>query len=195
MSIAHLLEDFDAFLPGTPVSMTDLSVEEIRLEAFEKGYQAGWDDAVKAQQEDSRAISADLQQNLQDLSFTYAEARNAVIDSLAPLIRQMVKTVLPDLAKHALPLRVAEQVDDLVRTLGDHRIEIQCAPRDLPAICAVLDTSERANVSTVENNDLPQGQVRIRMGDSEREIDVPETLRSLGHLVDSFLQHEKKDTA
>ena len=54
MSIAHLLEDFGETHAHAPIAMDDVSLEDERLEAFEAGYQAGWDDAVKAQTEDAR---------------------------------------------------------------------------------------------------------------------------------------------
>ena len=39
MSVSHLLEDFGALTRGDMVEMTDVLLEEQRLEAFEKGYQ------------------------------------------------------------------------------------------------------------------------------------------------------------
>ena len=49
MSIAHLLDDVDAARDGHTVTLTDAALAEERLAAFESGYRAGWDDAVKAQ--------------------------------------------------------------------------------------------------------------------------------------------------
>ena len=50
MSIAHLLEDFTAQAEGAPMRLLDEeALEEERLAAFEKGYGAGWEDALQAQ--------------------------------------------------------------------------------------------------------------------------------------------------
>ena len=195
MSIAHLLEDFDDLIQGVPVSMTDISIEELRLEAFEKGYQAGWDDAVKSRHEDERTVSVELQQNLQDLTFTYEEARSAVVDSVAPLIRQMVETVLPELAKASLPFRIAEEVEVLAKSASEQPIEIHAFPGDVPAIGPMLDGSDFSRISVIGDDTLPEGQVRIVTGDTEREIDLPETLRNVGDIVASFFQTQKRDIA
>jgi len=64
MSIAHLLDDFAASGQSEQGLIQEVELEEERLASFEKGYQAGWDDAVKSQVADGRRITADLAQNL-----------------------------------------------------------------------------------------------------------------------------------
>jgi len=115
MSITHMLEDFGETRRGTPLSITELSLEEERLEAFERGYQAGWDDCAKSQAEESRQITADLAQNLQDLTFTYEEAYASVMQALHPLLEQMTAAVLPRLARDSLVPRLVETVHDIAR--------------------------------------------------------------------------------
>ena len=127
MSITHMLEDFGETRRGTPVSITELSLEEERLEAFERGYQAGWDDCAKSQMEESRRITADLAQNLQDLSFTYEEAYAAVMQALHPLLEQMIAAVLPRLARDSLVPRLVETVHDIAREHGHQAIGIAAA--------------------------------------------------------------------
>ena len=64
MTIAHLLEDFGmASIPepaalAAAAAVSEEVVEEQRLISFEKGYSAGWDDAVTAQDKDTQRISA-----------------------------------------------------------------------------------------------------------------------------------------
>ena len=50
-------------------------LEEAKLAAFEKGYTAGWEDAVAAQDDEVAELRADLGRNLQALSFSYHEAQ------------------------------------------------------------------------------------------------------------------------
>ena len=47
--------------------------------SYETGYSAGWDDAVRAETEAHKRISAEFARNLQDLGFTFHEARAHVI--------------------------------------------------------------------------------------------------------------------
>lgn len=195
MSIAHLLEDFSSYSDGEPITLTDVLLEEQRLEAFETGYQAGWEDAVKAQSDDSRHISADLAQNIQDLSFTYQEARSAVIESLAPLLTQMVETVLPKLAHQHLPDRVAEVVTALVAEQGKHEAVVQACAKDIPALEDLLSHDPEMDVTLDQDETLTEGQVRIKLGQTERELDLSAVLEGLEHAVSNFFNDEIKETA
>lgn len=195
MSIAHLLEDFSSYSDGEPITLTDVLLEEQRLEAFETGYQAGWEDAVKAQSDDSRHISADLAQNIQDLSFTYQEARSAVIESLAPLLTQMVETVLPKLAQQHLPDRVAEVVTALVAEQGKHEAVVQACAKDIPALEDLLSHDPEMDVTLDQDETLTEGQVRIKLGQTERELDLSAVLEGLEHAVSNFFNDEIKETA
>jgi len=195
MSISHLLEDFSSYSDGTPIALTDVLLEEQRLEAFETGYQAGWDDAVKAQSDDSRHISADLAQNIQDLSFTYQEARSAVIESLAPLLTQMVETVLPKLAHQHLPDRVAEVVKAMVIEQGKHNAVVHACAKDIPPLEDLLTHEPDMDVTLDEDDTLAEGQVRIKLGQTERELNLHAVIEGLEHAVSNFFNDEIKETA
>jgi len=195
MSISHLLDDFGPYLNGSPVSLTDVSLEEVRLEAFEKGYQAGWDDAVTAQKDDSRSVSVQLSQNLQDVSFSYEEARADVIASLAPLLRQMVETVLPRLAQDRLPDVIAEEIAQMIREGGDQPIELCAAPSDMTALETIGADTWSKRVRLVEDDGLVSGQVSIRLGQTEHEIDLNETLRKIDDAVTGFFEDNQKERA
>jgi len=195
MSIAHVLEDFGACARGNPVSLTDVSLEEQRLEAFEKGYQAGWDDSVKAAQEDSRHVSAALAQNLQDLSFTYQEAYTAVLDAFRPLLDDVIASVLPTLMRHSLGAQVAEALHDMARERGHQPIEIVTAPANVTAIETVLAREEDLDLTVSEEPTLTEGQVQIRFGQQEREIDLQGVIAQIERAVADFFEENRKDIA
>lgn len=195
MGITHLLDDFGPYLDGTPVSLTDVSLEEVRLEAFEKGYQAGWDDAVTAQREDTRCVSVQLSQSLQDMSFSYEEARADVLGSLAPLLKQMVGTVLPRLAQDKLPEMVAEELVQLMHEGDDQPIELRAAPLDMTALETLGINAGTKQVRLVEDDTLDSGQVSLRFGQTEREIDLNETLRKIDEAITGFFAEHQKETA
>lgn len=188
MSIAHLLEEFGDPSDGTPLAMTDVSLEEERLAAFEKGYQAGWDDAVKAQSEDARRIGADLAQNLQDLRFTYEEAYGAVLAALRPLLTEMAGAVLPQLARASLAPRIAEMLHDHARAVGRQPIEIAAAPEDLPRLEHL--TGDGIEITLVADDTLAAGQVYLRFGESEAEIDLPGVLAGITAAVSGFFDEQ-----
>ncbi len=195
MSISHLLEDFGSLAQGTPVSLTDVSLEEQKLEAFEKGYQAGWDDSTKSGSDDSRRISADFEQNLQDLSFTYQEAHVASLNALKPLLDQMVSTVLPAMVQKTLGSQISELLHDLAKKHGSQPIEIVVAPANSATIGDFLNQSTQQDIKLVEEPSLADGQVYIRFGSQEREINLNEILTSIDQAVVGFFEEAQRETA
>lgn len=194
MSISHLLEDFGAFARGKPVSLTDVSLEEQRLEAFEKGYQAGWDDSAKAGEDDTRRVSVDFAQNLQELSVTYHEAYSAVLASLRPLLEQITQTLLPDLMRETLGAQLVEQVHDMARDLGPQPIELVTSPANATTLESVLGDDPAMPVTVIEETSMGEGQVFVRFGTQEREIDLSGVLRDINKTMTGFFDENQKET-
>ncbi len=100
------LEVFDATPAAKPdpglVTTQVSAIEESKLASYEQGYKAGWDDAAAALAEDQTRIRADLARNLQQLSFTYQEARSHILKAVEPLLEEMVGRLLPDMARETL---------------------------------------------------------------------------------------------
>lgn len=195
MSIAHLLEDFGDIRRGTPVSITDVSLEEERLEAFERGYQAGWDDCAKTQAEESRRITADLSQNLQDLHFTYEEAYAAVMQALHPLLENMVTAVLPRLAHDSLVPRVVETLQDIANVQGQRKIGLAAAREDMPVLGHLSDLMPEMEIELSIDETLTTGQVHLQFNGGEQAIDLQQVLQGIEHAVSGFFEHSRKATA
>jgi flagellar assembly protein FliH len=195
MSITHLLEDFGVTRRGASMSITDVSLEEARLEAFEKGYQAGWDDSVKSQVEDSRRITADLSQNLQDLNFTYEEAYAAVMQAVHPLLEQMITSVLPRLARDSLVPRLVETVQHIAREHGRQKIGIAAAEDDMPALAYLTDAVPDVDIDLSVDDTLASGQLYLRFDGREQAIDMQEVLQGIEHAVSGFFENSRKATA
>ncbi|MFB9148549.1 flagellar biosynthesis protein [Roseovarius ramblicola] len=192
MSISHLLEDFDAVRDGHEITLTDVSLEDERLAAFETGYRAGWDDAVEAQAGDARRITADLAQNLQDLSFTYEEAHAAVLQALRPLLAQVTSAVLPRLAQESLGPRVAGMLDELARDQGRRAIEIAASPDDATRLAHLLEARPDLGATLAEDDTLGPGQVLLRFGEAEHEIDLAGVLAGIDAAIHGFFDQTQQ---
>ena len=176
MSIAHLLESFEHADrdESRPIAMSELTLEEEKLEAFERGYKAGWEDAAKAQVEDRSRVTSDLAKNLQEMSFTYHEAYGHLARALRPVLDQIVGAVLPDLAQKSLGPRIAEQLSDLAADAGKQDVEIVVAPRNADLVERLLERDTGFPVKLIKEPSLGDGQVFLRFGDGERQIDHSE---------------------
>ena len=175
---------FDA---PAPESMPQEAVEDVRLASYEKGYSAGWEDAVAAQSGDELRIREDLARNLRDLSFTYQEARAHLLRSLDPLLRGMVDRVLPEIAHETLGASVVAELLSEAGRLASAPVEIAVSPVNRAAIESALGDEPALAVAIVEELSLADGQVHFRFGEEERDLDVDALLGAIRKLVDDFL--------
>ena len=192
MSIAHLLEDFGTPTAAAPPPLSEVELESLRLEAFENGYKAGWEDAVRAGSEEQTRISEDFARNLQDLSFTYHEAHAQVMQSMGALLQDIVDTILPDAVRATIGARVVEQMNEMARDHGAQVIEIVTAPADAPAIAALLTRDFGFPVRTAQDDTLAEGQVFLRMAQDERQIDMDAVMTGIRQAVAGLLEESER---
>lgn len=188
MAIAHLLEDFSVIdRPEQPVQeMSADEVEDIRLASFEQGYAAGWDDALRVQAEDkSRAVSL-LAQHLEDFSFTYQEAMSQMTRAVEPVFRTLVEKVLPEAMMQGIGAQIVEQSLALARGQVDQPVSLVVPVGTAAALKPILKKELPMEVTLRESAEIAPGQVQLRIGDSEREIDSERLLASLSESVEAF---------
>ena len=195
MGISHLLEDFTEETGAHSISLSDISLEDQKLESFEAGYKAGWQDAVKAANEDADRISSDFAGNIQDISFTLAQAQSDLLEALRPLLTGMVDSVLPHLARQTIGERVIETLDAMTRDATSGRIELTTAPVNAEMLQALVDDNDLADVTISTEPSLGEGQVHVRAGGTEQEIDVDAVLKQIDIAVTGFFEENRKDIA
>ena len=195
MGIAQILEDFGSheITSDTHIELSDVAFEEKRLDAFEQGYKAGWDDAVQAQSDDKSRVSADFARNLQELSFTYHEALNHLTRAMTPLLTQIVNKVLPQIAHATLGAQVTEQLNDIACSQAEQPVEIVTAPQNVAALHSLLQRDISMPVSIAEDASFGEGQVCIRFGGYEREINIDPVLDGISEAVHAFLHQTEED--
>ncbi len=189
------LEVFEAAEPGqdaipAPVAGAD---QESRLEAYEQGYRAGWEDAAAAHAEDQRRIRVDLARSLQALGFTYQEARAHVLKSLAPLMQDMVGKLLPEMAREALAPTVLETLMPLAEQLADEPVTLVVNANDRKAIEELLEQATGLPVTIVEEATLSEGQAFLRLGLQEVHIDLARATAEIAAAVRGFFGFSEKE--
>jgi flagellar biosynthesis/type III secretory pathway protein FliH len=162
------------------------AVEEAKVASFEQGYSAGWDDAVAAQQGDQDKIRADLARNLQSLSFTFQDARSHVLQSIRPLILEMVNRLLPEVAREALAPTVLEAVMPLAEELADAPLILVLNPAIRSQVEDLVAQATGLPMAIEEEQTMPDGQVYIRFGTSETKVDLAQVTADIGIAVRAF---------
>lgn len=196
MALSQLLPDFGGALSaGNQISLTDISLEEQRLESFEQGFKAGWDDAIKSQGGEQAKISSEFSRNMQDLSFTYHEAYTNVFKAMEPLLQQVVETVLPTIAHETIGARLVEQLSEMARDQGTQPVQITVAPSNHAMMEKLLQQEFGFPLSVIEEPTLGEGQVYLKFGQTERQIDLDEVLNGISQAVAAFFHENQKEIA
>lgn len=197
MPISHHLEDFSAEDSPTPSArlMSAEALEDHRLEAFEQGYSAGWEDAMSAHAENRTRISAALGRSLEDMSFTYHEVRTQVLASIEPLFESLVSAVLPATMMRVFGYRIVEQLYALTTEQIEQPVVIVVSPGESAGLKEIVAQDFALPVEVHEDHDLDPGMAIIRMGSREYELDSSELMASINQSVTSFFHQISKDSA
>lgn len=191
------LEVFDIDSPQEQasgmVTMQLGAVEEAKLAAYEQGYRAGWDDAAAAQAEDQNRIRADLARNLQQLSFTWQEARAHMLKAVEPLLEEMVGRVLPETAREMLAPMVLEQVMPLAGEMTDQPVALVLNPAVRVAVETLIEQATGLPMVIQEEPTLPEGQVYIRLGATEAQVDLTRVTADIAAALRGFFSLSREN--
>lgn len=160
-------------------------IETARMAAYEQGFKAGWDDATHAEAENQMRIGAEFARNLQDLGFTFHEARSHIMKALEPLLTEMVSKVLPQLVAETIGHTILEEILPLAENASDAPIQMVISPNSLPAVKKILDVSVSVPLEIIEEESLADGQVFLRLGDLEKKIDMDSAVEKIGEAIRS----------
>ncbi len=196
MTIAHLFEDFTASALGEPMQLlSEEALEDERLAAFERGYSAGWEDALAAQADDKAKLSEALRANLQDLSFTYHDALAQMNANLRPLLDTMIGAVLPGAMAASFGHHIVDQLQQLAREQIEQPMSVVVPSGCREPVLALLEQSVPTRVDVSEDDRLEADQAWLRVGDHELELDGGALLEEIRAAVEAFNFQTAKDNA
>ena len=175
------------------VVLDRVALEDEKLAAYETGYRAGWDDASSAVNEDQTTARAELARNMQTLSFTYHEARGHVLKAVEPLLLQIVGQLLPEIARKTLAPFVLETLLPLAEGLAEAPVTLVINPIARPAVEALLEQAIGLPLTIEEEPTLGEGQVYIRMGTIETQVDLDKATADIAAAVRGFFDLTGKD--
>ncbi len=175
---------------GEQVKLSRTELEEARLVAFEKGYTAGWDDAMASQEGEAAKMRAELARNMQDLAFTYHEARTHVLRAMESLLQDMVTKVLPAIARQSLGEMALEALRPLAEELAGAPITVVVNPANRAMVEALLGADSPLPLKFLEEPSLSSGQVYLRTGDAEVRVDLDHVIAAIGTAITSYFQYQ-----
>jgi flagellar assembly protein FliH len=185
-----------AQLPNLEAAATAAAPSTDTLDAYDKGYAAGWDDATKAAKAEETQADLNLRQSLEDLGFTYHEARVHVMGALSPLLSALMRKVVPRMLQDTLGARLIEEVEAMADSAVDLPVDLMANPADAAALRPVIEAVKTLPMRLVEERTVAPGQMFLKAGTAEREIDltgaltaITEALEALDDLNKEQLRH------
>jgi len=187
MPLPIRLEVFETFAEASaPQVLTPDEIEEIRLNAYERGYNAGWDDAGQQAEEEDRARRAEVDRQLQQLAFTYHEVRGHMLRALEPVFAALLSTVVPAAARASVVPLAAEQLLKLAGTVTQTPVTLRIAPGNRPDFEAALDGLVLPPLRIVETDEIAPLQAAIAFEQQETRIDLAEVAEQLRAAIDRY---------
>jgi len=177
---------------SAPLDVSPELLEKARLDGYEAGYKAGWDDATRAEADDQSRIGAEFARNLQDLGFTFHEARSHVMHALEPLLNGMVEKVLPRIVSDTIGQSIVEELLPLAATVADTPIEVVVCPASRNTLEQLLKQVTSVPFELVEEETLAEGQVFLRSGKTEKHLDLTSAVDRIGAAIDGLYELNEK---
>lgn len=196
-SLSHRYQDFGSNIAKAPseIGLPEDKLEDLQLASFDSGYQAGWEDATKAEVSKADRAVIDVAQNLQDMSFSHHEAYLKLNAAMKPLFSQIVDKLLPRVSRQLVGLHIVDQLTVLMDEHAESAIEIAVAPENHDELQAVLSEMLRMPFSLVAEPSLSGGQAYLRVATTEREINLDAVLSGISEAIDAFYDQTKQEMA
>ena len=172
--------------PGQSPAYSAADLEAARLDGYEVGYRAGWDDAAAAHETEQERIGEDFARNLRDLSFTYHEARSHVISGVAQVLRAFLEGFFPAFAAEALAMRVHEALEEEIDRAAGQPVRLCASTRDAPVLRRLLASVGPLPCEIEEEPTLAKGQLLCRLGTREIEVDLDAALSAAREALDAL---------
>lgn len=171
-----------------PLAIEPATFEAAKLEAYERGYSAGWDDALSGQAEqDAKARDAVLQQ-LQECAFTYHEARQIILRSVEPVLRAMADAVLPQMMRDLLGDQVMTHLQEELLRQTDRPMRLRHHPSTTAVLQEVVTRQTGLTLDLVADPALAEGRFLLERGDCEVDLDLDRLCSDIRDRVQDHLR-------
>jgi len=195
MSANHLFQDFGTLNPAD-TGKKSLSVDELedmKLHSFESGFQAGWDEAIKAQADNEDHVSEEFTRSLQSASFEYYEVRKILEVDVQTIMEEVVNTILPLAARASLGAHVCDLIKAVTEKTLDRSIEIVVAPGREKAVNDVLTVDLPEPFTIVVDSTMSPNQACLRLGTKEIDIDLDKAVAEVASALSNFFEIQNSE--
>lgn len=181
------LEVFEmADLAEGPSVLMPEDLEDLRLSAYERGFLAGWEDAVRQSDAEASDRQSRVAARIEAMTFGYHEARAEILKGLAPVFAAMVEPVLPAAARATLVPLIVQQVLPLAMAALDRPLTLRVPPGTKADVEAALSGLALPPLVVTETADLTDLQAEIVADTDEIRLDLSLVLTRIEAVLADF---------
>lgn len=195
MSISDLFPDFseDTSAKLEPAAFSDTALDDLRLNSYEQGYSAGWEDSQKASEKLGIRATETLLRSLEDMSFTYHEVRTQMIRDMNPFLEALFQTVVPSLAQTGMAENIRQDLERAFEQGLASGATLYVAPGAVGLFETLMSETLPMPVNLEEDPCLRSSQVSLKIGQSEAVLDLDAVLKGIEREVDAHFSYDKKE--
>ncbi|WP_209424321.1 hypothetical protein [Pararhodobacter sp. SW119] len=178
---------------GVPQLLLPEQIEELRLSAYENGYNAGWDDAGHQVADEDRARRVEVERQLQQLAFTYHEVRAHLLRAIEPVFEAMLATVIPAAARASVLPMAIEQLISLAGAIAETPVTLRVSPGTRAEFEAALGGLVLPPLAIVECEKVAPLQAEIAFEPNETRIDLEAVSAELRAAITRFYMIQNEE--
>lgn len=176
-----------------PALLMPEELEELRLNAYERGYVAGWEDGTRQSATDKDLRRAAVERTAEQLAFSYHEARGHVLKALEPLFTAIAEAVLPRLARAAVVPLTLEQLMPLAHAAAETPVILRVAEGRRDDFVEAFEGLVLPPLEIVESADLAEGQAEFDVDAAETRVDLTRVAETIGQAIEAFYQTQNEE--
>jgi len=159
------------------------------------GYAAGFAAGREAEQATTAALSDTVVQTVTDWTFSFAEARSHVLQSLAPLIAALVDQVLPRVCEPAFRAAVIAQIIDAASHDTGQPILVRLALDQNDLLSPLLPAHIAQHVQIEGDNTLDRNTAVVTRADATTMLDVDSLFQAMTDTLSAIFDETDKGKA
>lgn len=165
--------------PASPVEQPDATA------VFDDGYKNGWQDGVASMQGQDTEIRQSIATALEEINFTYYEARQHILKSMRPLIEAILERALPTMMRDALGPTIVETLESVSETI-EPPVKISCAMACVDELKALFGENTKFPAEIKGEETLIETQAVLHLDEGQTRIDLDDMLQKIRDAVEAF---------
>ncbi len=197
MQFSTVLTDFSGpkQFADEGTSVAPEALEDEKLKSFEDGYSAGWDDAMKAQEERGKKLSSALNDAVETASVSKEQAFSAFSQANAEFLNALLNLAFPQVSPNILAFHVKDVIVKYGIDVSDVACELLVSEKQFEVVSGCAKDLELQDLKIVASNKIELDCALMKYHTQEKSIDLDELFGVLRSLCEHLATSQNEESA